>query len=161
MIFQINIRGFKIQDPGNTIAYVSWPQKHSNQLLTLMDTVQYFHYLQNVFEDISTYCRKGSLSFCNPGADNLRISWQVNTHITANSIFPALVAGINKLNNVRREIYLSKYAISNVYKILNSDFKLGFSGPYTITGEVWKEEAIAAEKHAEGQNRANSIRSVA
>ena len=84
MIFQINIRGFTINDSGNTIAHVSWPQKHSNVLLALMDTVQYYNYLQDVFEDISEYSRVGVLSFCNTDADNLRISWQVAPHITSN-----------------------------------------------------------------------------
>lgn len=157
MIFQINIRGFTIHDSGNTIAHVSWPQKHSNVLLALMDTVQYYNYLQDVFEDISVYSRVGVLSFCNTDADNLRISWQVAPHITSNSIFPALVAGLNKLNKVKRDIYLKKYAISNVYKIFNADFKFGFSGPYTITGEVWKEESIVCEMHSGERSNSNSI----
>ena len=157
MIFQINIRGFTIHDSGNAIAYVSWPQKNSNGLFALMDTMQCYNYLQDVFEDISAYSREGALSFCNPGADNLRISWQVAPHITTYSIFPALVAGINKLNNEKRDIYIKRYAISNVYKMLNTDINFGLSGPYTIAGEVRKKESIMSEMDSGVRNNAVSI----
>jgi len=138
MIFQINVRN----SVEGRVAYVSWQQKRSPKLKSILGPFRYFHFLQDLFEDLSKHQRTGEMSFSKPGLSDLCISWKIDDNVSSDSLFPTLIAGINRINNIRRNSYLRRYSIANVFRIINTDYELNYSGPFTVIGKAWLENPM-------------------
>lgn len=78
-----------------------------------MGTFNYYHFLRDLFEDLSKFHRIGNLVFMKPGLEDLCISWTVLETMNKNELKESVVDGIENVNRIHLEKYKRKFNLIN------------------------------------------------
>jgi len=88
-------------------------QIEGRKILSAMGTFRYYHFLRDLFEDLSKFQRIGNLVFMKPGLEDLCISWTVIETMNNNELKESVIDGIENVNRMHMEKYRSKFSLLN------------------------------------------------
>ena len=86
-----------------------------------LGTFKYYHFLKDLFEDVSVFHRKSEIAFSQPGISDLCITWNIEKSITDVQLLKAIREGIHNINVTQKEKYQAKYKLNNSASLLTEN----------------------------------------